>query len=58
VSHSLDIADQRRDEMKRILAPTIAMAVGFASPVFSGMQGQGAHPDADMPEYEEQKPGG
>jgi hypothetical protein len=44
--------------MKSILAPTIAMAVGFTTPVFSGMQGQGAHPDADKPEYEEQKPGG
>jgi hypothetical protein len=44
--------------MKGMFAATIISALAMTSPVSAGMQGQGAHPDADKPEYKENNPGG
>ncbi len=44
--------------MKILLVPTIISALAMAGLVSAGMQGQGARPDAPVPEYKEEKPGG
>jgi hypothetical protein len=44
--------------MKNLLAATIISTLTMAGLVSAGMQGQGAHPDANKPEYKEQRPGG
>ncbi len=44
--------------MKRLLAATMIFALALTGPVLAGMQGQGPHPDANKPEYEEENPGG
>ena len=44
--------------MKNLLAATIISTFALAGPVSAGMQGQGAHPDANKPEYKEERPGG
>ncbi len=43
--------------MKSILALAVALALGATGMASAGMQGQGAAPDAKMPEYKEPNPG-
>ena len=44
--------------MKNILALAMAFILGAAGVASAGMQGQGAKPDAQKPEFKEQNPGG
>jgi hypothetical protein len=44
--------------MKRLLAATMISALALTGSVSAGMQGQGAHPDENKPEHEEENSGG